>query len=410
MTEKGKSIFITSVLTILMVMVFYGAKRIYLARNSKIVRACYIYIGDESTTYTQNFIYSQKEMEKKFGNRIVTKAFYNIWEAKIGEIEGELIGFNPDIVFATSYGYQNEIKKWAKKYPSVQFVQFTGNTANKEEFLDNLHNCMGTIYEGRYVSGIIAGIKLRQLIIEGKVKSDEAYVGYVGAFPYAEVISGYTAFFLGVLKIVPQAKMKVAYINSWNNYYTEKKVAKKLIEDGCVIISQHSDTAGPAIACQELNGSVIDYNKGKSISAYHVGYNDSMMGVAATTTLGSSRINWTNYQCSAIKGIMKGKKIESYVDGRTYRNDSWAGFDKNWVEILDVNWSILPRNARSIVDSVIHDLKHHKIDVFSGKYTGTNPNNPEDKISLEKPFMENENFSSPKFEYILDGIVEIVSY
>ena len=156
-----------------------------------------------------------------------------------------------DLIFTTSYNYGTVTKEFAEKYPGIEFCMATCANANEEPVLKNYHTFMGKIYQGRYTAGVAAGMKMKELIKEGVITEQQAKIGYVAAYPYAEVISGYTAFLLGVRSVVPDAVMTVRYTNKWNDYRTEKKYAKGLIDEGCVIISQHSDTAGPATACEE---------------------------------------------------------------------------------------------------------------------------------------------------------------
>ena len=139
----------------------------------------------------------------------------------------------------------------APEYPNIQFCQTSYMDMNGKTVPDNYHTFKGEAYQGRYVSGIAAGMKINQMIADGVITEDQALVGFVAAFPTSEVISGYTAFLLGVRSVVPKALMRVRYTETWSSYALEKSAAQKLIEDGCVVISQHTDTIGPAIACEE---------------------------------------------------------------------------------------------------------------------------------------------------------------
>ena len=174
--------------------------------TSKIVKAGFVYIGDASTAYTNNFYRAQKELEEQFPDNVVTVAKYNVQEndADILAALEDLVRQECNIVFSTSYGYENNLKNFAKKHPDIQFCQATGDNANIEPVLPNYHTFMGTIYEGRYISGIVAGLKLQELVNKGVVSRKHVKIGYVAAFPYAEVISGYTAFFLGVRSVIPE--------------------------------------------------------------------------------------------------------------------------------------------------------------------------------------------------------------
>ena len=174
------------------------------------------------------------------------------------------------------------MKKLAEKYPDIEFCMATCSNANEEPRLENYHTFMGAIYQGRYTAGVAAGMKLQELIDNGTITKEQAKIGYVAAYPYAEVISGYTAFLLGVRSVVPDAVMSVRYTNNWNDYLTEKKYAKEFIDEGCVIISQHSDTTGPATACEATDSDT---------PVYIVSYNESMANVAPTTYLTGCKIN-----------------------------------------------------------------------------------------------------------------------
>lgn len=179
--------------------------------EEKKIRVGFIYVGDSSTTYTGNFIKAQTEIENQYGEQVETLAKYNVPEGTEEEALKELVQAKCDLIFATSYAYGEKTKEFAAQYPDIQFCMATGTNANEEPVLENYHTFMGAIYEGRYISGVAAGMKLQELLEEGVITKEQARVGYVGAFPYAEVISGYTAFLLGVRSVVPDARMTVKY-------------------------------------------------------------------------------------------------------------------------------------------------------------------------------------------------------
>jgi basic membrane protein A len=363
-----------------------------------VVKVGFVYVGDESTAYTANFIKAQKAIEEKYGAEVITEAKYNVSEEEVEAPLTELIESGCDLIFTTSYGYGEKTKELAEKYPQVQFCQATCSNANDSPVLANYHTYMGTVYQGRYVSGVVAGLKLKELIQNGEITKDEARVGYVAAYPYAEVISGYTAFFLGVRSVVPDAVMTVTYADSWSNYTAEKKLAKQLIEDGCVIISQHSDTEGPAVACEEMSD---DY------TVYHVGYNQSMTDVAPTTSLISCRINWTSFELSAVQAVLDGKEIEDLTDGTTKGNDSWGGFKEGWVQMLDLNELIAAKGTEAYMEKTIAALEENECRVFYGDYTGTDPWDSTDTIDLNTEYIENENASAPGFHYVLNDVIRV---
>ena len=367
--------------------------------EEKHIKVGFIFVGDEITPYTENFIKARNRVMEVYGDQIECVTKYNVTEDQIEEPLKELVDEKCDYIIAASYGYGPEVKKMAQQHPEIEFCVPTGDNANQEPVLSNYHNCLGTIYQGRYVCGVVAGVKLKEMIEDGVITPQQAKIGYVAAFPYAEVISGYTAFYLGVRSVVPEATMLVKYTDTWSNYSLEKQVATELIEQDCVIISQHSDTIGPATACE---------NAGGSIPVYHVGYNQSMTDIAPTRSLVSCCVDYSYYFEQSIGALLQDKVIEDCIDGKTYEQDAMAGIDKGWVRILDVNYAIVPKDTDRIVDDTIEDLVSGKTQVFSGPFTGVNPNDENDRIDLRTPYIENETSSSPSFSYVLDDVITIV--
>lgn len=362
------------------------------------IKAGFVYVGDASTAYTSNFMDAQEAVDNAFGDQVHTIAKYNVAEGAERQSMEELVAEGCDIIFATSYGYENVTKELAEKYPDVQFCMATGDNANADPVLDNYHTFMGAIYEGRYVSGVVAGMKLQELIENGTITKEQARLGYVGAYPYAEVISGYTAFLLGARSVVPEATMEVRYTNTWSNYLKEKKCAQALIEDGCVIISQHSDTSGPAVACEQTD---VD------TPVYLVGYNQSMSELAPTTYLTGAKINWSPYMQQAVQAVLDQKRIEDVVVGNVNGQDIGAGFDENWVQMLELNEVVAAEGTKEKITSTIEQLKNGQIEVFQGAYIGVNPQDASDTYDLKKGYPENAKSSAPTFYYILQDVIDI---
>ena len=394
---------IITVLTALAVIGVYLMISIFGTSNKREmhqIKVGFVYDGDESAPYTNNFIRVQKMIDSyDYGGMVTTVAKSNI-KAENGEKAIlELVNEGCDLIFTTSYGDGEAAKKMAEEHPDIEFCEATCDNANDDPVLPNYHTFMGEIYQGRYVSGIVAGMKLKEMIDQGVITEDQAIVGYVGAYPYAEVISGYTAFILGIRSIVPTAVMKVRYTNTWTGYTLEKECAKQLIEEGCVIISQHSDTTGPAVACEYAseNGKVV----------YNVGYNQSMIDVAPTTSLISTRIDWSQYMFEAVNAVLYGEKIEDHVKGNVHGNDVGAGFEEGWVQVLDINDLITPKGTEEAVTETIEKLKNKQIKVFKGDYIGVNPYDENDVIDLNNGYDENANASAPSFNYILKDVITI---
>lgn len=367
--------------------------------EEKHLKVGFVFVGDEITPYTENFIKARNHVMEVYGDRIECVTKYNVTEDQIEEPLQELVAEKCDYIIAASYGYGPIVKAVAQEHPEIQFCVPTGDNANQEPVLSNYHNCYGTIYQGRYVCGVVAGVKLKEMIENGIITPEQAKIGYVAAFPYAEVISGYTAFYLGVRSVVPEATMLVKYTDTWSNYSMEKQVAIELIAQDCVLISQHSDTIGPATACESAGGG---------IPVYHVGYNQSMTDVAPTRSLVSSCVDYSYYFEQSIYALLHGKKIEDCIDGKTYGQDAMAGLDKNWVRILDINEAIVPKETDQIVEDTINELISGKKQVFSGNLTGVDPYDSTKRIDLNTPYIENETSSSPTFSYVLDDVITIV--
>ena len=402
MQDRKSAIIITVVVSLLLIAIFATIHFVQKTndRSRDQITVGFVYDGDESAPYTANFIKAQKAIERKYGKSVKVIVKNNIHDTDGGDKAiMELINEGCDLIFTTSYGYGESAKYYAGKYPDIQFCQATHVNANEDPVYDNYHTFMGEIYQGRYITGVVAGMKLKEMIEDGEITADEAKVGYIGAYPYAEVISGYTAFFLGVRSVVPEVTMEVMYANTWSSFSIEKKCAEELLDRGCVIISQHSDTTGPVLACDEM------YAQKK---VYNVGYNQSTIDIAPTTSLISSRINWAPYMLGAVEAVLANKKIESCIEGPVHGNDIGAGLEENWVEILELNSHIAAPGSREKIEELIEDFKKGRIDVYKGSYIGVNPENENDTIDLRQGYEENADCSAPTFSYVLKGVITIV--
>ena len=357
----------------------------------------FIYDNDESTPYTYNFSLAKDALEKKYGDKVTVLTCSNVLDEEMEEPLRNLADKGCDIIFFN--GYSELVMKLASEYPNIEFCQTSYMDMSNKTVPANYHTFKGEAYQGRYVSGIAAGMKIKQMIDEGTITENQALVGFVAAFPTSEVISGYTAFILGVRSVVPQAVMQVCYTQTWSSYAQEKSAAQGLIADGCIIISQHTDTIGPAIACEEAS---------ETKEVYFVGYNQSMSEVAPGTSLVTSRVCWEPYALSAVEALMSNKTIESVVTGRIHGTDVSAGFEKGWVELVDLNLQVAAPGTQEVMDSAIEQFKKGNGNfVFKGDYTGVNPDNPSDTYDLRNGFIENANTSYPLFDYVLTDVVTV---
>ena len=405
MKDKKTIYEITIITAALMIGIVAAIHFIRMSRDKsrEFITVGFVYDGDESTPFTANFIRAEKAVERDFGDRVRVIVKSNVSSGGGGEQAiSELVNEGCDLIFTTSIGYAEAAKKYAGLHPEIQFCEATAPDANDENgdpVYENYHTFMGEIYQGRYISGVVAGMKLKELLDQGILRPEEAKVGYVAAYSSAEVISGYTAFFLGVRSIVPEAVMEVKYTNTWSNYNIEKQCADELIDRGCVIISQHSDTTGPAVACEERYAEKV---------VYHVGYNKSMIDIAPTTSLISARINWEPYISGACEAVLADKKIEKCVKGNVHGNDIGAGFEREWVEMLELNSLVAAEGSKEKIDELIRDFEKGKIEVFRGDYIGVDPDDPGRTVDLSKGYTENEKSSAPSFSYVLKDVITIV--
>ena len=381
-----KRVYLTTVLTCLVILAaFLGLFRLLnLSGGRDHLTVGFIYDNDETAPYSYNFYLAQETVQKTYQDKVRTVMCSNVLDEHIHLSVQKLVDGKCDIIFTNSYG---NIRDLAVKYPHIQFCQASFDPKPKKAPA-NYHTFKGEAYQGRYVSGVVAGLKMEEMIKKGKIKPEEAKLGFVAAYPYPEVISGYTAFLLGARSVVPQTVMYVKYTNIWDSYTLEKACAEELLEEGCVILSQHSDTVGPAIACEESYARDV----------YHVAYNIDMTEAAPHTSLTGTRINWTPYVLEAVKAVMDNKPIEKAVAGNVHpNNDMSAGFKEKWVEMTKLNAAILPEGAQARIDATIEDLKNGKCQVFKGEYTGVNPNNSKDTVDLRDGFAENKDSSVSSF-------------
>lgn len=291
-----------------------------------VVKAGFICLHDENSTYDKNFIDAAKATCEALGIEYVIKT--GIPEGQeCYQTACDLVDEGCNFIFADSFGHEDYIIEAAKKFPEVQFAHATGTKAHTEN-LSNYHNAFASIYEGRYLAGVVAGLKLQEMIDNGEITADQAKVGYVGAYTYAEVISGYTSFFLGVRSIVPEATMEVTFTGSWYDETAEKEGAQKLIDDGCVLLSQHADSMGAPTACE-------------TAGVYDVSYNGSTASACPNTFLVSSKINWSPYFEYCITAIS---------NGEDFATDYIGSIATGSVELTDLGSAVAEGTAEKVAE------------------------------------------------------------
>ena len=308
------------------------------------VKVGFITLHDENSTYDKNFIDAAKEACANLG--LVENEDYfiktNVGETEqCAEVAADLVDAGCNIIFADSFGHEPYMIQVAKENPDVQFCHSTGTRAHTEG-LANYHNAFASIYEGRYLAGIAAGMKLNAMIEAGDIKAEEAKMGYVGAFTYAEVVSGYTSFYLGAKSVCPTVTMDVTFTGSWYDETLEKEGAEKLIQGGCKLISQHADSLGAPTACE--NAGVPN-----------VSYNGSTQAACPNTYIISSRINWAPYYEYAIKAVMDGTAIDA----------DWTGtLSTNSVVLTDLNTTVAAEGTAEAIAAATEKLEKGELHVF----------------------------------------------
>ena len=355
----------------------------------------FIFLHTEQSTYDKNFIDAAVAACEEMGVTMVQKtdipesnACYDA-AVELIEVDG------CDIIFADSFGHESFLMQAAKEFPDVQFCHATGTQAHTAG-LENFHNAFASIYEGRYAAGVVAGLKLNEMIASGKITAEQAKMGYVGAFTFAEVISGYTSFYLGAKSVCPSVTMDVKFTGSWYDETKEKAAAEALIEGGCVLISQHADSMGAPTACE--NAGVPN-----------VSYNGSTAAACPETFLISSRINWVPYFKYMIEQVQKGEAIDT----------DWTGnLETGSVVLTDLGKNVAEGTDKKL-EEVIAGLKNGSIKVFDtanftvGGKTLTSYKadvdtddkfTPDTEVIEDGIFMESKFRSGPYFDARIDGI------
>ena len=369
------------------------------AKDVKSLKVGLICLHDENSTYDLNFINGFNEacgatLGLPNENYIIKT---NIPEGQeCYDAAAELADAGCNIIFADSFGHEDYMIQAAKEFPQVQFCHATGTKAHTEG-LKNFHNVFASIYEGRYLAGVAAGMKLAELKEAGKLKGSAPKMGYVGAFTYAEVVSGYTSFFLGAKSIVPDVTMDVTFTGSWYDETAEKEGATKLIDGGCDLISQHADSMGAPTACE--NAGVPN-----------VSYNGSTIDACPNTFIVSSRINWAPYYEYAINAAKDGAAIDA----------DWTGtLETDSVQLTEVNEGAAAAGTVEKIEEVKAALLDGSVQVFdTSTFTvggeelasyqadvDTDPDyTPDTEVIEDGAFQESKYRSAPYFDLQIDGI------
>ena len=361
----------------------------------------FIFLHDENSTYDLNFINAAREAQAALGlsdDQVIFKT--NIPESnECYEAALDLVDRGCTVIFADSFGHESYMLQAARENPDVQFCHATGTMAHTEG-LANFHNAFASIYEGRYLAGIAAGLKLNEMIAANEFKAEDAKIGYVGAFTYAEVISGYTSFFLGARSVCPTATMEVQFTGSWYDETAEKEAATTLISRGCKLISQHADSMGAPTACE-------------TAGVPNVSYNGSTVAACPNTFIVSSRINWAPYFEYIVNCAKSGEAIAA----------DWTGtLATGSVELSEINAKAAAEGTQAAIDAAKAKLESGKLHVFdTATFTvggetltsyladvDTDANYEKDtEVVADGYFHESEKRSAPYFDVDIDGITKL---
>ena len=365
-------------------------------KEATAVKVGFIFLHDEQSTYDKNFMDAAKkaceEMGVEYAQKTQIPENKDCYDAAVDLIETD--GCN--VIFADSFGHESFLIDAAKKYPDVQFCHATGTQAHTAG-VANFHNAFASIYQGRYLAGVAAGLKLNEMIEAGKITADKAKMGYVGAFTFAEVISGYTSFYLGAKSVCPSVTMDVKFTGSWYDEQKEKEAAQALIAGGCVLISQHADSMGAPTACE-------------TAGVPNVSYNGSTVAACPNTFIISSRIDWTPYFKYMIQCVQDGKAIDA----------DWTGtIETGSVVLTDVNEKAAAPGTAEKLEEVKGKLLDGSLQVFDtanftveGKKLDSYKADVDNDANFEKDteviengvFYESKHRSAPYFDVRIDGI------
>lgn len=368
------------------------------AAPASTMKVGFIFLHDENSTYDLNFMNAAKEACANLGFSEDQYIFRtNIPEGQeCYDAACELADAGCTVIFADSFGHEDYMIQAAKEFPEVQFCHATGTRAHTEG-LSNYHNAFASIYEGRYLAGVAAGLKLNEMIAAGEFTAEEAKMGYVGAFTYAEVVSGYTSFYLGAKSVCPTVTMDVTFTGSWYDETAEKVAAYMLIDRGCKLISQHADSMGAPTACE-------------TTGVPNVSYNGSTVDACPNTFIVSSRINWAPYYEFVITSVMNGTEIPADWTG-TLATGSVVLTDVNEQAAAAGTADKLAEVRKALEDGTLHvfdtatftvggeTLTSYLADVDTDPaYTG------DTEVVADGYFHESEFRSAPYFDRQIDGI------
>ena len=372
-----------------------GAETAGIAKED--IKVGFIFLHDENSTYDLNFINAANAAIEELG---LTEDQYefrmNVPEGQeCYDAAADLADSGCDFIFADSFGHEPFMIQAAQEFDDVQFAHATGTRAHTEG-LANYHNAFASIYEGRYLAGIVAGLKLNEMIANGEITADQAKMGYVGAFTYAEVLSGYTSFYLGAKSVCPSVTMDVTFTGSWYDESAEREAANNLINGGCVLISQHADSMGAPSACE-------------AAGVPNVSYNGSTAANCPETYLVSSRIDWTPYLVYAINCVINGEPIDAdwtgtIETGSVVLTELGKNVAEGTQEAIDEAQAALLDGSIHVFDTSTFTVEGETVTSFMADVNTDENNEGDTEVVHDGYFSESEFRSAPYFTLQIDGI------
>ena len=368
------------------------------AQETSNFKAGFIFLHDENSTYDLNFMNAAKEACEALGVEYVVKV--NIGESEACyDAAAELVDEGCTYIFADSFGHEPYMLQAAQEFPEVQFCHATGTQAHTAG-VANYHNAFANIFEGRFLGGVAAGLKLNEMSEAGEFTAEEANGGYIGAFPSAEVISGMTSFFLGVRYVCPTATMDVTFTNSWYDPTLEQEGAIKLINNNCKLISLHADSMGAPTECQN-NGVPFVF------------YNGSAKDACPDTYIVASYINWAPYMTYSMQATMNGEEIAADWVG-TLENGGVALKDLNEAvaaegtaaKLEEVKAALLDGSLK-VFDTATFTVKGETLTSYTADVDDMGDFVPETEVIADGYFHESEYRSAPYFDMFIDGITNL---
>ncbi len=266
-------------------------------------------VSDAGWTYQHDA--ARRVLEAALGGRVETKYVESVREgAEAVRVIRQLAASGYGLIFTTSFGYMNPTIKVARQFPKVHFEHATGYKRAK-----NVSTYVARFYEGRYLTGVVAGKMTKSRVI-----------GYIAAFPIPEVVRGINAFTMGIRSVSPETVVKVIWVNSWFDPGREREATEALIAQGADVITHHTDSTAPVLTAEERG-------------VWAVAYHSDMSKYAPTRQLTASMHDWSGYYIARARAVL---------DGTWHSEATWGGIKDGMVKLAPLN----PAVPKAVADLV----------------------------------------------------------